>query len=786
MHSADPSFRRLRAFLGFAALSALLAGCGGGGDSQPIVVPPPPAPPVAMLQAVGAAADATTVVATACAAPLDIPIAGKADLARYPKANGVFRGWYSPGTPPVDYATPLQLRADRAGGFVVSHWTNANGAMFKIAANGDKSVLPMPYAASFDVAADGIIWLVANGTLSTFAPDGKLTQLATLGSSATAVDGPLGTSPLGAVTLIAAGRDKVYLLVEEATPNTTGINAPAALNRSLKVLSRAAQTQSGWVVNTVPLWGGLSTIDVVSAMRVDSSDRLVVLVNEPFKRIASQQGQPSRVSYRFNAEAWVRVLDAAGNWVDVASKGFDLTSGAPSASVPSYEYTYTLDAKDLAVAPNGDIWVGGAGAIFKVSRELGWQRAGRLAATPSDQIGLDGALTSATFASANQLAVDNAGVVFYDGETCQIRRLTDTQINTISGPRLGGINFAGANFLGRDTSGDLLLGRGTLAIFPNPGSYRSQVALLRAAVAMPTFKPELVKSLAVPLSADAQCVHAYSNRGSWPAVCTGATLDALKKQGIWLGSGTAGILARVGGDFLTGLERGDGIVISSTTAWPGILIGDAPSGPSGVHVDGDKYYIFGWMRIDPRAAPGGYHELRLYQMDTQTGAVSVVAGASFASVTYGGRKVDLSPVIPTGGGGPAFVQHRSDGKFWLSNGKELWLLDTAGQLKRVAGLSISGGGVDGTGDGASFALISSIRVLPDNRLLVVDQGAHAIRLLGDDGKVTTLVGKLNTQGASVGALPTTLDTPVDAFAVGEDIYITTQTSRNLLLANGVL
>ncbi len=767
------------------ALSALLAGCGGG-DSDPVVVPPPPAAPVSVLQPVGAAADITTVVATACAAPLDAPIIGRADVARYPKANGVFRGWPSPGTPPVDYATPLQLRADRSGGFVVSHWTDAKGAMFKIAANGDKSVLPMAYASSFDVAADGTIWFVANGALSTTAPDGKVTQLAALGSSATAVDGPLGAATLGPVTLIAAGKDKVYLLVEEATPNTTGINAPAAFNRSLKVLSRAAQTQSGWVVNTVLLWGGLSTIDVVSAMRVDSSDRLVVLVNEPFKRIASQQGQPPHVSYRFNAEAWVRVLDAAGNWVDMASKGFDLTSGAPSASVPSYEYTYTLDAKDLAVAPNGDVWVGGAGAIFKVSRESGWQRAGRLASTPSDQIGLDGALASATFASANQLAADNAGVVLYDGETCQIRRLTETQINTLSGPRLSGVSVAGANFLGQDIGGDLLLGRGALAINPYRGSYTSQAALLRAAIALPTFKPELIKSLAVPLGPDAQCVWAFSNRGSFPAVCSGATTDPSRTQGIWLGSGTTGVLARVGNDFLTGLERGSGTVISSTNVWPGILIGDAPSGFSGVHVDGGKYYIFGWMRIDPPTAFNTYQELRLYQMDTQTGAVSVVAGASFASETYGGRKVDLSPVIPNAGAGPAFVQHRSDGKFWLSNGKELWLLETAGQLKRVAGLSISGGGVDGVGDGASFARISSIRVLPDNRLLVVDQGAHAIRLLGDDGKVTTLVGKLNTQGASVGTLPTTLDTPVDAFAVGKDVYITTQTSRNLLLANGVL
>ena len=188
------------------------------------------------------------------------------------------------------------------------------------------------------------------------------------------------------------------------------------------------------------------------------------------------------------------------------------------------------------------------------------------------------------------------------------------------------------------------------------------------------------------------------------------------------------------------------------------------------------------MRSDVR----GETVLRLYQLDIQSSAVTLVAGKSIASGVYAGVKVDLSPVIPSGGGGPAFVQHRSDGKFWLSNGKEIWLLDAAGQLQRIAGLSTSGAGADGAGANASFALISSIRVLPDNRLLVVDQNAHAIRLLGDDGKVSTIIGTLNTKGTSFGALPAALDTPVDAFAVGKDVYITTQTSRNLLRANGAL
>jgi len=197
--------------------------------------------------------------------------------------------------------------------------------------------------------------------------------------------------------------------------------------------------------------------------------------------------------------------------------------------------------------------------------------------------------------------------------------------------------------------------------------------------------------------------------------------------------------------------------------------------------------MFGWVRTDPPVQfPVSYHELRLYQLDLTTGIASPLAGATIASTAYRGQKVDLSPVIPTAGGGPALIQRRSDGKFWLSNGKELWLLDDAGQLRRIAGVSTSGSGIDGIGNAVSFALISSLRVLPDNRLLVVDQAAHAVRLASDDGKVATIVGQLNQSVNAFGSLPGGLDTPLDAYAIGKNVYISTQTSRNLLLASEVL
>ena len=783
---------RFQVFAACAAGTLLLAGCGGGGGDSDATAPQTPPQAVSTLQVVGAPADANAVNAPVCANPYAVATIGPAATVRYPASTGSFRGWPSPEGDAAVYGSPVQMRTDRAGGLVVSHYTDANGAMFRVAANGDKSVLPVPYGSIFDVAADGTVWFVRNGSLFVATQNGAVSSVATLGNSAAAVDGPLGSSPLGPVTLIAAGKDKVYLLVEEGTANVTGTPSPVAFKRSLRELTRSSQSSGGWVVKTLPLWADVQTVDVISSIRISSTDQLFVLTNEPFKQLLSQQTIPPGglnvgIVYQYRAEARVRTLDAFNNWIALGgeSYAFDVS--------PYYSgslFRYSLDAKDLAVAPNGDIWVGGAGAIYKVGSG-GWQRVASPAQHPSDQVGRDGKLTDATFASASQLVADNAGLTFYDGETCQIRRLENGNIATLSGPKLGLPDFTAARFVGQDTQGDLLLAYGNrreedVAFYVTRGSYLEKFALVRAAIATPSFVPLPVKSLAGTVGSGG-CTTATTYRAG-PATCNviGAYVGGVYGLGYWLGIGAQGVLGRIGNSLLTGLDRGDGTTFSSTTTWPGILNGDAPSGPSGIHVDGSKLYLFGWMRTDPPVALGRYIELRLYAIDTLSSAVSVVAGATIASNAFNSARVDLSPVIPAGGGGPAFVQHRGDGKFWLSNGKEIWLLDAVGQLKRIAGLSTSGGGVDGVGDTASFGLISSMRVLPDNRLLVVDRGAHAVRLLSDDGKVTTIVGKLNTPATIIGALPAGLDSPVDAFAVGKDVYITTQTSRNLLRASGVL
>ena len=766
-------------------VATFVTGCSGSGDS-PMLMPMAEKP--AELIEIGAASDNSAVLVTECANALDAAKVGTARVARYPKSAGVFRGWpsYHPNRP-YDYKSPLQLRSDRVGGFIASHYTDLFGGMFRISANGDKSALPLPYSSVFDVADDGRIWFISDSSLSVGTQDGKVMNLAMVGSVNPSLDGSLGSSPLGPVKLIAAGRDTIYLLIEDGSVNLNNSPVTSTITRSLRVLSRTIPGQDQWSVRTVPLFSDLQGIDVISAMRVGPSDELVILLNQPFKRLVSEEEVwPGAKQLNYSGLASVRVMNTAGSWSTLASKDFSMTV-SPNYTHGYLTYNYSLDARDLSVSPSGAVWVGGSGAIYSVSQTNGWALVASPFQLPTDAVGQDGHPAIATFASASQIVSDGSNLTFYDGETCQVRQLKESGFVTLSGPKLAGINFAGAQFVGLDKAGDLLFAYGDGLTSANQtivGRYNYLFGLAKAKLDDEGFSPTKVKSLAGLVGA-ATCIAGTSY---WVLTsCTGAPQKSGALAGVWIGQSDFGLLSRVGLGIFSNMDSGDAAAIGSTINWPGILNGDAPSGPSGVHVDGKFMYLFGWTRTDPPVQfPVTYHELRLYRFDVTTRVAAPLAGATIASAEFGGRKVDLSRIIPTTGGGPAFVQHRSDGKFWLCNGKELWILDNVGQLKRVAGLSSSVVGVDGVGDAASFAMISSIRVLSDNRLLVVDQGAHAIRLVTDDGKVSTIVGSLNQAGQTMGSLPAKLDTPIDAYMIGRDIYIITNTSRRVLRANNPL
>ena len=145
-------------WVAFLIALTILYGCSGSSNNIPAAPTPPTPSEVPSLSVLSAPFDAAKVSTAECANPTDPAITGPASSARFPKSVGTFRAWPSSGAnTPSDFQTPLQLRANKSGGFVVSHMTNLNGAMFQIAADGSKSLLPLPDASVFDVAPDGRI-----------------------------------------------------------------------------------------------------------------------------------------------------------------------------------------------------------------------------------------------------------------------------------------------------------------------------------------------------------------------------------------------------------------------------------------------------------------------------------------------------------------------------------------------------------------------------------------------------------------------------------------------------
>ena len=744
-----------------------LFGCGGSANNTPKAPKPPTPSEVPSLSLLGASFNDNKVSVTECANPTDPVNTGPAHSARFPKSVGTFRTWPSSGTnTALDYLSPLQMRSDQSGGFLVSHATNLNGAMFQIATDGTKSLLPLPYANVFDVSADGRIWFASGNNVAVGNKDGKFSNLVSIDS--------------GKISAIAAGQNTVYVLSEDgelrlgATPNSS-------ISRTLKVISRPSADVDVWTVKSMPLFNDLDSLDVLSAMRVGPADELYVLLNKPFSQLLTEQEiWPGAKAFAYRGVASVRVANSKGTWRTLASKSF-LTNSSPNYTHSFTSYTYDLDTKDLSIAKNGIVWVGGAGALYAVDAINGWNLVASPVKISQDLLGQDGDIGSVSFGSATQVVASNTDLVFYDGDTCQIRKFKDNQLIALSGPMLVGINFASVGLIGQDPSGDLLFSFGkdlddlqkTIT-----GRYQSRPNLAKVNLQDLTFKPTKLKSLAA-LTGPVFCVASDSY---WVlSGCTGAPISSNSSSAYWLGQSDQGqLLRREGVNIYTDYVSGTSKLTSSTLGFPVVLNGEVPSGPSGVHVDANHLFLFGWVRTDPPVQiPTVYHELRIYKTDLITGSTTAIAGATVPM----GFKTDLSPIIPSAGGGPAFIQHRGDGTFWLSNGKEVWLLDAAGKIQIIAGFASSVLAKDGVGSGSSFGLISNIRLLKDKRLMVIDQGAHAIRVMSEGGKVETLVGKLNQAGQSFAQLPGLLASPSDAYVIGRDLYISTLRSRQLLRAS---
>ena len=765
----------------YGCCAILLAACGGGESPAPVV-----APPVPQLSLLGPDyGDA--LLATECGT-----VTGSARRARYPVQGSFFSalgGGFLRG--------PLAMRADGAGGLIVAQDLNLVGSqvegpgMYRVDATGAKVLLNIPYTRVFDVAPDGAIWYAqssaqANAAFGTRTLSGTADTVLAIqqGYVGAPVDGALSTVPLGLVSLIAAGRDRVYVLVagEANAHDDTYLRNPltAPSHFSVRMLTRTGT--AGFNVATLPVPAGLDDAYYIRGMRVDADDNLFVLVNAPFKQATGVSADGIFSTYVGEASVWR--LASAGNWDRIAAKTYP-TTHFKSQSTGSM---FGQDFDDLSLGQDGKIWVGGGsfGAIDSVGADGTWTTVAQLDGHAEEQIGAEGNIAQATFRFAYQPVALADGVLFYDSGACQIRKLAGAQLTIFSGPVFTPQpTFEKKQLLGFDAQNRLL--------FAKPGDkwLGSYDLATNAITTLDTH------GIVTQKAEDQGCVSSRGLMSATSAPCTYRYADpTVALSRLWWGlNGAAPIFSLASFSAATpnlslyewqssSMSR----LLSAAVNWPGVLIGDPVSGQTGgFHVIGGKAFLFGTVRTDPPVQfPFSYVETRLYQIDLGTGQALPLAGKTIPSAAFNQQLIDLAPVA-TNGAKPVFVQKRSDGGYWLANAKEVWQLDATGATRRIAGLRTTGAaGIDGTGDAVSFAFITQIRVLPDDRLLVVDRDAHAVRLVDTQGRTSTLVGRLNQAGLIPGPLPAGLSAPIDVVVNGKDLLISSDKLRNWILAKGAL
>jgi sugar lactone lactonase YvrE len=131
---------------------------------------------------------------------------------------------------------------------------------------------------------------------------------------------------------------------------------------------------------------------------------------------------------------------------------------------------------------------------------------------------------------------------------------------------------------------------------------------------------------------------------------------------------------------------------------------------------------------------------------TPTGIVTTIAGSPGQAGFADGRASDARFRHPTD------VAVASDGAIYVADEENnvIRRIDTAGNVTTFAGSPGAGPDVDGSGTAAHFDVPLGIAIDSAGTLYVADFGAHTIRRIAPDRTVTTLAGLSGTPGSSDG------------------------------------
>jgi hypothetical protein len=562
------------------------------------------------------------------------------------------------------------------------------------------------------------------------------------------------------VSQVAAGAGATYVVQPVGTTGNANI---ARVSKDAKGLYQLSTLPAPPVEKTKPVF-----------IRTDAKGQLWAAFSS-FVKVPKLDGLNPDEDYSYTVTAHVFTWDSNNQWVFRGSKSYNGTSTAWSSS-------WTLNLGGLTPLADGSVLFSGdsAGELYKMDAAGNWTTWFARVGKSSLTLGQNGPVADIAVASAGYATeMPDGSIWFVDSETRRLYRIAAGRVEVLAGKPAATKGKAytakGGRILGTDSAGQLWIGNG----YTDEGALLTLMKRRTDGVGMVTQGGGRFYA--------AECSHFY-HMSTPPCaqnpVPTGKYVGVLA-DGRAFGVDSESSIAQV----IASDETGKVSTLTSVATWPGgpyaVAGGAAPNvrlGLDDAATDGRYIYLLVSRYTDAEDKPASLQlGQSIYRINLQNGVAEIIAGNAMPSAAPK-RSLDI--------GGDGFVSRlavTSAGDMWLGSGSALWLLPaTTGPLRKVAG-GTGGTAVDGVGLAARFSKIERIRVLPDGRLLITDESAHAVRLMDASFKVSTIIGTLDEYGEPTGRLPGKLYYPVDAWSVGgRDVFVAVKNDPRLTLATRVL
>jgi len=431
-------------------------------------------------------------------------------------------------------------------------------------------------------------------------------------------------------------------------------------------------------------------------------------------------------------------IDAGGNLfaTDTSLKAavtINLATGAETVLANGFQAPGGLDIGPAGTGAAGTLYVTDAFACT-VSAIAPGGAVSTLAGTSGQCSAGDGTGASARFYLPAGMSIDGSGTLFLaDPGNESIRKITAAGVvTTVAGvaPQLGHVNATGAAARFNGPSGLTADASGTLYVGDAGNASIREVS--PTGVVTDVFPTLTSLSLGETLTRD--------SAGNFYVAVPNAILKA----------NPSGAVTTLAGGLGAPPGSADGTGAAAQFHWP-----------TGIAVDGSgNLYVTDMLNYTIRKV-------------TPAGVVTTLAGqAGQGGLVDGSGSVAKFTL-------PGVVIIDSSGTLYVTDGNAIRTISRQAVVATLAG-SATAGDADGIGTAARFSSPFGLAFGAEGSLYVSDTSNHTIRKITSPGVVTTIAGAPGKAGVAPGALPASLNTPLELAYVGTTLYVVDGAENSLL------